>query len=83
MSDIKHREQLDREISPVDKWKHFQDNYGKKAAIGLAGILIVVLGYFAYKQFILDPKEKDAAGAVLKLVSRSSPAAAWRNSRMP
>ena len=36
MSDIKHREQLDREISPVDKWKHFQDNYGKKAAIGLA-----------------------------------------------
>ena len=66
MSDIKHREQLDREISPVDKWKHFQDNYGKQAAIGLAGILIVILGYFAYKQFILDPKEKDAAGAMYR-----------------
>src|SRR6201996_8884336 len=66
MSDIKHREQLEREISPVDKWKHFQDNYGKKAAIGLAGILIVILGYFAYKQFILDPKEKDAAGAMYR-----------------
>lgn len=66
MSDIKHREQLDREISPVDKWKHFQDNYAKKAAIGLAGILIVILGYFAYKQFILDPKEKDAAGAMYR-----------------
>jgi tetratricopeptide (TPR) repeat protein len=66
MSDIKHREQLEREISPVDKWKHFQDNYGKKAAIGLAGILIIVLGYFAYKQFFLDPKEKDAAGAMYR-----------------
>jgi tetratricopeptide (TPR) repeat protein len=66
MSDIKHREQLDREISPVDKWKHFQDSYGKKAAIGLAGILIVILGYFAYKQFILDPKEKDASGAMYR-----------------
>jgi tetratricopeptide (TPR) repeat protein len=64
MSDIKHREHLEHEISPVDKWKHFQDNYGKKAAVGLAAILIVVLGYFVYKQFILDPKEKDASGAM-------------------
>ena len=30
MSDIKNREHLEHEISPVDKWKHFQDNYGKK-----------------------------------------------------
>jgi len=40
MSDIKHREHLEREISPVDKWKHFQDNYGKKAGIGISLILI-------------------------------------------
>jgi tetratricopeptide (TPR) repeat protein len=66
MSDIKHREHLEREISPVDKWKHFQDNYGKKAAIGLAAILIVILGYFAYKQLFLDPKEKDASGAMYR-----------------
>ena len=66
MSDIKHREHLEHEISPVDKWKHFQDNYGKKAAIGLAGILIVILGYFAYKQFILDPKEKEASEAMFR-----------------
>jgi tetratricopeptide (TPR) repeat protein len=66
MSDIKHREHLEHEISPVDKWKHFQDNYGKKATVGLAAILIVILGYFAYKQFILDPKEKDASGAMYR-----------------
>jgi len=66
MSDIKHREHLEHEISPVDKWKHFQDNYGKKAAIGLALILILVLGYFGYKQFILEPKEKASAGAMFR-----------------
>ena len=30
MSDIKHREHLEHEISPVDKWKNFQDKNGKK-----------------------------------------------------
>jgi tetratricopeptide (TPR) repeat protein len=66
MSDIKHREHLEREVSPVDKWKHFQDLYGKKAGIGLALILILVLGYFAYKQFFLDPKEKQASEAMFR-----------------
>jgi tetratricopeptide (TPR) repeat protein len=66
MSDIKNREHLEREISPVDKWKHFQDNYGKKASIALSLILIVVLGFYAYKQFILDPKEKQASEAMFR-----------------
>jgi tetratricopeptide (TPR) repeat protein len=66
MSDIKHREHLEHEISQVDKWKHFQDNYGKKAVIGLALILIVVFGYLGYKQFILEPKEKDASEAMYR-----------------
>ncbi len=66
MSDIKNREHLEREISPVDKWKHFQDNYGRKATIGLTIILLAVLGYFGYKQFILDPKEKQASEAMFR-----------------
>ena len=66
MSDIKHREHLEHEISPVDKWKHFQDKYGRKAAIGLALVLIVILGYFGYKQFVLDPKEKQATEAMFR-----------------
>jgi tetratricopeptide (TPR) repeat protein len=66
MSDIKHREHLEHEVSPVDKWKHFQDNYGKKAAIGLAVVLVIILGYFGYKQFVLDPKEKDATSAMFR-----------------
>jgi tetratricopeptide (TPR) repeat protein len=66
MSDIKHREHLEREISPVDKLKHFQDNYGRKVVIGLLVILIIVLGYFGYKQFILDPKEKQASESMFR-----------------
>ena len=66
MSVIKHREHLELEISPVDKWKHFQDNYGRKTAIGLSLLLILVLGYFGYKQFILDPKEEQATEAMFR-----------------
>lgn len=66
MSDIKHREHLEHEISPLDKWKHFQDNYGKKAGISLALVLIVILGYFGYRQFILEPKEKQASEAMFR-----------------
>lgn len=66
MSDIKHREHLEREISPVDKWKHFQDNYGRKAGIGISLLLILILGYFGYKQFFLDPKEKQASEAMFR-----------------
>jgi tetratricopeptide (TPR) repeat protein len=64
MSDIKHREHLEDEISPVDKWKNFQEKDGKKYAIGLAVLLVAVLGYFGYKQYILEPKEKDASAAM-------------------
>ena len=66
MSDIKNREHLEHEISPLDKWKHFEDNYGKKTAIGIAVVLILVLGYFGYKQYILDPKEKQASEAMFR-----------------
>ncbi len=30
MSEIKHREHLENEISPVDKWKNFQDKIWQK-----------------------------------------------------
>ncbi len=66
MSDIKNREHLENEVSPVDKWKHFQDNYGRKSAIGLASVLILILGYFGYKQYILEPKEKQASEAMFR-----------------
>ena len=66
MSDIKHREHLENEVSQAEKWKSFQDNYGKKAAIGLSLVLVLILGYFAYKQYIVEPKEKQAQEAMFR-----------------
>ena len=67
MSEIKHREHLEHENSPVDKWKHFQDNYRKaNPASALRIVLLVIVGYFGYKQFIQDPKEKQAAEAMFR-----------------
>jgi tetratricopeptide (TPR) repeat protein len=66
MSDIKQREHLEHELSPVDRWKHFQENYGRKYGIALTLILVVVLGYIGYKQYILEPKEKQASEAMFR-----------------
>ena len=66
MSDIKHREHLEHEISPIDKWKHLSDTYGRKAGIGLALVLILILGYFGYKQYVLEPKEKQASESMFR-----------------
>jgi tetratricopeptide (TPR) repeat protein len=66
MSDIKHREHLEHEISPIDKWKHFQDTNGRRAGIGLALVLILILGYFGYKQYVQEPKEKQASEAMFR-----------------
>ncbi len=66
MSEIKHREHLEREVSQVDKWKHFQDNYGRKAAIGALIVLFALFAVIAYRQFILAPKEKQATEAMFR-----------------
>ncbi len=42
------------------------NKYGKNITIGLAAILIVTGGWFAYGQLILKPKEEKAAEAIYK-----------------
>jgi TolA-binding protein len=66
MSDIKHREHLEREFSPADQWKHFQEKYGNKLAVGLGIILLAVAGFFGYRHFITEPKEKKAEEAMYR-----------------
>ena len=66
MSDIKNREHLENEVSPVDKWKHWNEKFGKKTGIGLALVLVLILGYLSYKQYVQDPKEKQASEAMFR-----------------
>lgn len=42
------------------------DKYGKTALLALAAILVLVIGYFAYKHFVVAPKNKVAAEKMFK-----------------
>jgi predicted negative regulator of RcsB-dependent stress response len=50
----------------VDRAKDFWGRYGKTLGIALGAVILVVGGFFAYKNFVQAPKEQKAADAVYK-----------------
>src|SRR5580704_11018987 len=66
MSEIKHPAHLEEEKNPIAEIQHVWERYGKVASYVLAGIIIVVGGYFGYRTYILAPKEKQAAEAMFR-----------------
>ncbi len=44
----------------------FRKHTEEKPASGLALVLILILGYFGYKQYVLDPKEKQASESMFR-----------------
>lgn len=58
MSDHKNIENADQEV--VDKALGFWQAYGKKLAIGLTVLILAIGGYWAYGNFIQQPKETKA-----------------------
>ena len=54
-------EVVDYGVEALDQVKSFWDKNGKFLTYGLIGILIVVGGYFGYKNFISEPKQREAA----------------------
>lgn len=50
----------------VDRAKDFWGRYGKTIGIALGAVILVVGGFFAYKNFVQAPKEQKAADAVYK-----------------
>lgn len=59
MSDHKNIENADQEV--VDKALGFWQAYGKKLSIGLAVVILAIGGYWAYGNFIQQPKELKAS----------------------
>lgn len=59
MSDHKNIENADQEV--VDKALGFWQAYGKKLSIGLAVVILAIGGYWAYGNFIQEPKELKAS----------------------
>lgn len=66
MSEIKHPEHLEHQKTIVDSWMDYQDRYGKQTLIALVILLALVGGYFGYKHFIQEPKEKQAEEAMFR-----------------
>lgn len=66
MSEIKHPAHLEEEKNPVDQLQHFWDRWGKQAGYALLAIVLIVGGFFAYKNLVSGPNEKKATEAMFR-----------------
>jgi tetratricopeptide (TPR) repeat protein len=65
----KDKSNLDLEAtlaSATSKVEQFYNSNKKQVNFGLAAIAVVVLGYFAFNMFYLEPKEQEAQSAMFK-----------------
>src|SRR5262249_55033574 len=66
MSEIKKPAHLEEEKNPVAEIQNVWEKYGKTAAYILLAIVVVVGGFFAYRNLISEPKEKQAEEAMFR-----------------
>lgn len=66
MSEIKRPAHLEEEKNPVADLQNAWEKYGKLASYVLLGIIIVVGGFFAYRNLISEPREKQASEAIFR-----------------
>ncbi len=60
MSEIKHPAHLEEEKNPVAELRNIWDRYGKQASYVLIAIVVLVGGYFGYRNWVAEPNEKQA-----------------------
>ena len=66
MAEIKHPAHLEEEHSPMERYQHMWDKYGKKAGYALFVIILIVGGYLAYRYLVIEPNEKKASEAMFR-----------------
>ncbi|HLZ90013.1 MAG TPA: tetratricopeptide repeat protein [Puia sp.] len=66
MSEIKHPAHLEEEKNPVAELQNAWEKYGKAASYVLLAIVVIVGGYFGYRDLISEPKEKQATEAMFR-----------------
>ncbi|HVS98519.1 MAG TPA: tetratricopeptide repeat protein [Puia sp.] len=66
MSEIKRPAHLEEDKNPIADIQEFWERYGKLATYALLVIVILVGGYFGYRNFIAEPKEKQATEAMFR-----------------
>jgi TolA-binding protein len=66
MPEIKHPAHLEEEKNPVARFQDAWDRYGKQASYVLLAILVIVAGFFAYRNLVSEPNEKQAVEAMFR-----------------
>jgi tetratricopeptide (TPR) repeat protein len=66
MSEIKHPAHLEEEKNPVADIQNMWERYGKQASYALLTIIVIVAGFFAYRNLISEPNEKKAIEAMFR-----------------
>ncbi len=66
MSEIKHPAHLEDEKNPVAELHGAWDKYGKQLSIALVAIVVIVGGFFAYRNLVSEPNEKQASEAMFR-----------------
>ena len=66
MSEIKHPAHLEDEKNPIAELQNVWDRYGKQASYALLAIVVIVAGFFAYRNLVSEPNEKKATEAMFR-----------------
>ncbi len=66
MSEIKHPAHLEEEKNPVAELQNVWERYGKQASYVLLAIVVIVAGFFAYRNLVSEPNEKKATEAIFR-----------------
>ena len=66
MSEIKHPAHLSEETNVIDQLQHSWSKYGKQISYALVVVILVVVGLFAYKNFVSGPNEIKASESMFR-----------------
>lgn len=66
MAEVKGAHPVTESEAVIGRAKDFWEQYGKTISIALGALIVLAGGFFAYKKFIKEPKEKKAYDAVFK-----------------
>ena len=66
MSEIKHPAHLEEEKNPIADFQNAWDRYGKQVSYVLLAVIVVVAGFFAYRNLVSEPNEKKAIEAMFR-----------------
>jgi tetratricopeptide (TPR) repeat protein len=66
MPEIKHPVHLEEEKNPVAELQNIWERYGKQASYVLIALIVIVGGFFVYRNMFSEPNEKNATEAMFR-----------------